>query len=189
MNIKNTRLAVPIPIAIASAYIKSNSRKPWQYLVSIKKLHLHHNSNEDCACTFVGNELTINEEQENNNNGHEHVAPHPHPSKSCSGRIGTPCVSRPGTPTPSVYVSSRYRQTQQQHHHHHNNHHHHRFVNGMASAAEKLMQASGLNQAKSSNDSGVNCSIQSLPELGEREMLLQSNLSVGEKIGSGNGGF
>ncbi|KAG5005770.1 hypothetical protein JHK82_023752 [Glycine max] len=126
--------------------------------------------------------------KENNNNGHEHVAPHPHPSKSCSGRIGTPCVSRPGTPTPSVYVSSRYRQTQQQHHHHHNNHHHHRFVNGMASAAEKLMQASGLNQAKSSNDSGVNCSIQSLPELGEREMLLQSNLSVGEKIGSGNGG-
>ncbi|KAG4956408.1 hypothetical protein AAZX31_15G119100 [Glycine max] len=129
--------------------------------------------------------------KENNNN--EHVPPHPHPSKSCSGRIGTPCVSRPGTPTPSVYVSSRYRQTQQHHHHHNNNHHHHRFVNGMASAAEKLMQASGLNQAKSSaacssDNSGVNCSIQSLPELGEREMLLQSNLSAGEKIGSGNGG-
>ncbi|KAG4946067.1 hypothetical protein JHK87_042074 [Glycine soja] len=129
--------------------------------------------------------------KENNNN--EHVPPHPHPSKSCSGRIGTPCVSRPGTPTPSVYVSSRYRQTQQHHHHHNNNHHHHRFVNGMASAAEKLMQASGLNQAKSSaacssDNSGVNCSIQSLPELGEREMLLQSNLYAGEKIGSGNGG-
>ncbi|TKY72312.1 ENDOSPERM DEFECTIVE 1 [Spatholobus suberectus] len=127
-----------------------------------------------------------------NNNGHEQVPPHP--SKSCSGRIGigggnsnvsaTPCVSRPGTPTPSVYVSSRYRLTQQ-------HHHHHRFVNGMASAAEKLMQASGLNQAKpsaacSSDDSGVNCSIQSLPELGDRDMLLQS--TVAEKIGSANGG-
>ncbi|RDX83537.1 Protein ENDOSPERM DEFECTIVE 1, partial [Mucuna pruriens] len=136
--------------------------------------------------------------KENNNNGNEQVPPHP--SKSCSGRIGigssngsnvsgTPCVSRPGTPTPSVYVSSRYRLTQQQQQHqHHHNHHHHRFVNGMASAAEKLMQASGLNQAKSSDDSGVNCSIQSLPELGDRDLLLQTNLSVGEKIGSGNGG-
>ncbi|CAJ1962805.1 unnamed protein product [Sphenostylis stenocarpa] len=128
-----------------------------------------------------------------NNNGHEQVSPHP--SKSCSGRIGsgncTPCVSRPGTPTPSVYVSSRYRLSQQ--HHLHSNHHHHRFVNVMASAAEKLMQASGLNQAKpnaacSSDDSGVNCSVQSLPELGDRDMLLQSNLSVGEKIGGGNCG-
>jgi len=128
-----------------------------------------------------------------NNNGHEQVPPHP--SKSCSGRIGsgnsTPCVSRPGTPTPSVYVSSRYRLSQQ--HHHHSNHHHHRFANGMASAAEKLMQASGLNQAKpnaacSSDDSGVNCSVQSLPELGDRDMLLQSNLSVGEIIGGSNSG-
>ncbi|XP_027931567.1 LOW QUALITY PROTEIN: protein ENDOSPERM DEFECTIVE 1-like [Vigna unguiculata] len=125
-----------------------------------------------------------------NNNGHEQVPPHP--SKSCSGRIGsgnsTPCVSRPGTPTPSVYVSSRYRLSQQ----HHSNHHHHRFANGMASAAEKLMQASGLNQAKpnaacSSDDSGVNCSVQSLPEL-DRDMLLQSNLSVGEIIGGSNSG-
>ncbi|XP_020221443.1 protein ENDOSPERM DEFECTIVE 1 [Cajanus cajan] len=128
------------------------------------------------------------------NNGHDHLQ-QPHPSKSCSGRIGnpnaggTPCVSRPGTPTPSVYVSSRYRLTQP----HHNNHHHHRFVNSMASAAEKLMQASGLNQAKSStacssDDSGVNCSVRSLPELGDRDrdMLLHSNVS--DKIGSGNGG-
>ncbi|KAK8468841.1 hypothetical protein PHAVU_006G134011 [Phaseolus vulgaris] len=128
-----------------------------------------------------------------NNNGHEQVPLHP--SKSCSGRIGsgnsTPCVSRPGTPTPSVYVSSRYRLSQQ--HHNPSNHHHHRFANGMASAAEKLMQASGLNQAKpnaacSSDDSGVNCSVQSLPELVDRDMLLQSNLSVGEKIGGSNGG-
>ncbi|KOM26562.1 hypothetical protein LR48_Vigan293s001300 [Vigna angularis] len=81
--------------------------------------------------------------KENNN----YIQVPPHPSKSCYGRIGsgnsTPCVSRPSTPSSSVYVSSRYRLSQQ--HHYHNNHHHHRFENGMASATEKLMQASGVN--------------------------------------------
>lgn len=40
--------------------------EPWQYLVSLKKLHLHHNSNEDCPCTLARNELTINVVNENN---------------------------------------------------------------------------------------------------------------------------
>ncbi|KAK7303477.1 hypothetical protein RJT34_14384 [Clitoria ternatea] len=142
-------------------------------------------------------------------NGNEQVPPsqqHPQTSKSCSGRIGigsvnsTPCASsRPDTPTPSIYVSSRYRLTQQQQQHH--NHNHHRSINGSASAATKLLQASGLNQAKpfnsgsvsqnlarSNDDSSVNCSIQSLPELGDRDMLMQSSVSMVEKIGSGNCG-
>ncbi|KAK7331207.1 hypothetical protein VNO77_25425 [Canavalia gladiata] len=149
-----------------------------------------------------------------NNNGNEQVPPypHPHPSKSCSGRIGfgsgnsnsnvnaTPCASRPDTPTPSISVSSRYRLTQQHHHYHHHPHHH-RSISGSASAAARLLQASGLNQAKantvsaspqansacSKDDLSVSCSIQSLPELGDRDrgMLLQS---TAEKIGSANGG-
>ncbi|XP_061354206.1 protein ENDOSPERM DEFECTIVE 1-like [Gastrolobium bilobum] len=141
------------------------------------------------------------------NNGLEHVPhpqPHPHPSKSCSGRIGignnnnnaTPCASsRPDTPTPTTSVSSRYRLT------------HHRSIisNGNSSAASKLLQASGMsNQAKANGDSicsidnsSVNCSIQSLPELcsegdrdrdrdRDRDMLMPnvSTRSVAEKIGN-----
>ncbi|CAL0309164.1 unnamed protein product [Lupinus luteus] len=74
----------------------------------------------------------------------EHVPP-PHPSKSCSGRIGigvnngfaTP-YSRPDTPT--INVSSRYRITNQ-----------HRSSNASASAAAKLLQASGMSSSNSNN--------------------------------------
>ncbi|KAL2341455.1 hypothetical protein Fmac_009395 [Flemingia macrophylla] len=153
-----------------------NSETPFPMLSQRKQHHHQHQQQQQRSAKHL-----------RENNGHD-VVPQPHPSKSCSGRIGgsasgsTPCVSRPGTPTPSasVYVSSRYRLTQQQHH---SNHHHHRFVNNMASAAEKLMQASGLNQGKSScDDSGVNCSVRSLPELGDRDR------DVSNSIDSGNGG-
>lgn len=139
--------------------------------------------------------------------------PH-HPSKSCSARIGTntssstsnstPCASssyssyaRPDTPTPTISVSSRYRLA------HHNNHHSHsRSINGTASAASKLLQASGMSMAKgnasvssslesnSRDDSSViSCSTQSLPELctseNDRDMMqpaMSTVSSVTEKI-------
>ncbi|XP_019424791.1 PREDICTED: protein ENDOSPERM DEFECTIVE 1-like isoform X2 [Lupinus angustifolius] len=77
----------------------------------------------------------------------EHVPP-PHPSKSCSGRIGigvnngfaTP-YSRPDTPT--INVSSRYRITHQ--------HRSSANMNGNASAASKLLQASGMSSSNSNN--------------------------------------
>ncbi|KAE9591559.1 putative QWRF family protein [Lupinus albus] len=143
----------------------------------------------------------------------EHVPP-PHPSKSCSSRIGigvnnvfaTPS-SRPDTPT--FNVSSRYRINQQ--------HRTSANINGNASAAAKLLQASGmsnnhqlklsaiiisgLSQVETNSDTGsvysddechdsdVSCSIQSLPELCSQGDLLPtvSTRSVVEKIGYRSG--
>lgn len=67
--------------------------------------------------------------------------PPPHPSKSCSGRIGngfTTPSSRPDTPT--VTVSSRYRLTQ-----------HQRSASMNATAAAKLLQASGMSLGSQSS--------------------------------------
>ena len=142
--------------------------------------------------------------ENNNNNGGGRD-----PSRSCSGRIGIgigngfgviPCgSSRPDTPT--IVVPSRYRLTPQ---------HRAGSVNGNASAAAKLLQASGMSLKGNADsglpetnsvsgdassvcsddecrsDSGVSCSIQSLPELcSEGDMLpTVSNRLVAEKIGN-----
>ncbi|OIW13890.1 hypothetical protein TanjilG_31779 [Lupinus angustifolius] len=86
--------------------------------------------------------------KENNGIGRvEHVPP-PHPSKSCSGRIGIGVSNGFATPscrpdTPTITVSSRYRITQQ--------HRSSANMSGNASAAAKLLQASGMFSSSSNN--------------------------------------
>ncbi|CAL0334523.1 unnamed protein product [Lupinus luteus] len=146
--------------------------------------------------------------KENNGIGRvEHVPP-PHPSKSCSGRIGIGVNNGFGTPscrpdTPTITVSSRYRITQQ--------HRSSANMSGNASAAAKLLQASGMfsasnklnvstpsgfSQLETNSDTGsvcsddecrdsvISCSIQSLPELCSEGDVLPtvSTRSVVEKI-------
>ncbi|KAI5446941.1 hypothetical protein KIW84_014695, partial [Lathyrus oleraceus] len=75
-----------------------------------------------------------------------------HPSKQPSSRIATPCPSRPDTPTHTMTVTSRYRQTP--------HHQPHRSINARSSAAAKLFQS-----RNSRDDIDIHCSTQSLPEL------------------------
>ncbi|KAE9599152.1 hypothetical protein Lal_00044100 [Lupinus albus] len=87
--------------------------------------------------------------KENNGIGRvEHVPP-PHPSKSCSGRIGIGVNNGFATPscrpdTPTITISSRYRITQQ--------HRSSSNMSGNASAATKLLQASGMFSSSNSNN-------------------------------------
>lgn len=102
-----------------------------------------------------------------------------HPSKQPS--------SRPDTPTHTMSVSSRYRQTP-----HHQQHH--RSINARSSAASKLIQSSGMSSSRgnsnSRDDIDIHCSTQSLPELRSEtgDVLMQQPKvptgSVAEKYGN-----